>query len=104
MAFGFPASVLEQIPTQADQQTLAQVIPSVLGSLGWLNYQQGPFQFSATVSAGLMSYGETIDINLGTPGMIYISSKCSFAMQMFDWGKNARNIAMFVGRLNQHLG
>ena len=104
MAFGFPASVLQQISTQANQQTLAQMAPGVLGSLGWMNYQQGPFQFSASVSAGLMSYGETVDINLATPGMIYVSSKCSFPLQMFDWGKNARNIAMFIGRLNHQLG
>jgi hypothetical protein len=46
-----------------------------------------------TVGASLRSWGERIYIEI-EGSSIRITSQCSYLLQLFDWGKNRRNIKL----------
>jgi hypothetical protein len=42
------------------------------------------------------SFGESIVVTLVAPQRVRIRSECSSSTQIFDWGKNARNVRALV--------
>ena len=43
-----------------------------------------------------LSWGENFTVSLMSPGIIEISSSCRSPLQVFDWGKNRRNVDQFL--------
>ena len=93
------ASATQQVHVNADQGQLAQLIPAALQSLGWSCYQSSPTSFNSSVSMGWLSWGENITIDFSHPSWIHVTSKCAFPLQLFDWGKNQKNIDRFLAQL-----
>jgi hypothetical protein len=59
------------------------------------------------VRLNLWSFGEKIDIVLGTlngAALIDITSTCIMPTQIADWGKNRRNVRMLFNELDSLLG
>lgn len=46
------------------------------------------------------SWTENIDVKIEENGMIRIKSECAFPLQIFDWGKNKRNVKAFLREMN----
>jgi hypothetical protein len=93
------ASATQQVQVNADQGQLAQAIPAALQSLGWSCFQTSPTSFSSSVSMGWLSWGENITIDFSQPSWVHVTSTCAFPLQLFDWGKNNKNIGQFLDQL-----
>ena len=72
MAIGFPASFSAQIDLDVDRDT-----------------------YHAKVSMSRTSWGERVEVSLANPGMLVIRSRGILPTQIFDWGKNKRNVERF---------
>ncbi len=71
------------------------------------NIHQTGNQFVAHANATMSSWSEVITINyLERDGeaIIEVESKCAVPTQIFDWGKNRRNVKRFFMILEQNLG
>jgi hypothetical protein len=63
--------------------------------LGWIPNQVDAGRWTATTRANLWSWGERVKIERDGPLTLRLRSECRWSAQCFDWGKNARNIALF---------
>jgi len=54
------------------------------------------------VKLNFSSWGEDITVQLGPDGYLEsIKSKCSFPLQLFDWGKNRENVDSLTQELKR---
>ncbi|RJP33108.1 MAG: hypothetical protein C4536_05170 [Actinobacteria bacterium] len=103
MAVGFPAKYEEVRPYNLHFNYLSNAAVNALNSLGWKYYALTPYQFSAEGKMSLLSWGETMAINIFQDGTVQMLSKCSFPLQWFDWGKNKKNVVRFFAWLDYFL-
>lgn len=99
MAFGFPARHTEQIQLEVDRQIAREAICGVLDQLGWRYENPYPDSFTARVPFSGSSWGETLKLSFLADGELEIRSECTRSLvlfQMFDWGKNKRNVETFL--------
>jgi|TARA_B100000959_G_C14754013_1_gene530433 hypothetical protein len=103
MSFGFPASDTQQYNLGCPSDLLYQAVPMALNQLGWKWHNTTSSIFTASASFNLASYGEDITIDITHSPVVTVSSKCTFPLQCFDWGKNAKNVSAFFSSLNSQL-
>jgi len=103
MAFGFPASDMRQLKMNCPPELINQAVPMALNQLGWKWHNTGPAIFKASASFNLASYGEDITVDITQSPVVTVSSRCIFPLQLFDWGKNAKNVANFCSSLGAQL-
>lgn len=101
MAFGFPASyqiVVTDIPAGTD---IARSVGSALSRIGWNpTMDKNVYRAKTTLSMG--SWGERVTVEVLPNKSIKVSSRCSFPLQCFDFGKNKRNVDKFMLELPRH--
>lgn len=54
---------------------------------------------TARTNLNFWSWTEMVTIKVQTSGLVTVNSKCSFPLQIFDWGKNSRNVKLFFKNL-----
>jgi hypothetical protein len=94
MAFGFPAKYSERIELNISRQAAREAIEYSLGLLGWSFSRLDADNFLVRYQITPFSWGERVAISLSEPGILYVESKC-LPFQVFDWGKNKRNVTDF---------
>jgi hypothetical protein len=99
MAFGFPASYTNTVDLTGSRQDAREAVRAVLDLLGWPYVEQHADRFVATVPMSGSSWGETVTITLESPAVARVNSACRF-LQLFDWGKNKRNVDVFIERFS----
>lgn len=106
MAFGFPAQYSQRIEITASRHTARESIEYSLSRLGWPFKMSDLDNYQVELGMSGLSWGEKIAISLSSSGVLQIESKC-VGIQLFDWGKNKRNVTQFLGyfaaRLNRNL-
>jgi hypothetical protein len=66
----------------------------------------GETMIRATASLSFWSFGETIEVHIGSFGtstIVDASSTCVLPTQILDWGKNRKNVRRLFDQLLQHL-
>ncbi len=99
MAFGFPASYTATIDLNESRQNARETVRSIFELLGWKYTEHHADHFTAKVPVSGASWGETLTVTLEPPRILKVHSACSF-LQIFDWGKNKRNVEAFVDRFS----
>ena len=99
MAFGFPARFSERRTFLLPQEELAAVVQSALEGLGWSYRRLSDEEFRASVPFGGGTWGEDFKIRILPGGVVEAESKCVTVRlpQLFDFGKNRRNVETFFG-------
>ena len=49
------------------------------------------------------SFGERVTIRLGDGGELFVESVCRSPWQVFDWGKNERNVCLIYEWMEEYL-
>ena len=101
MAAGFPAKFEEVRRYDMHYNYLSQSAVNALTALGWNYFALSPYQFSIETKLNLASWGEKIDIYIYQDGTVQVRSRCTF--QVFDWGKNKKNVTQFFAWLDYYL-
>jgi hypothetical protein len=57
-------------------------------------------KLTLSTSANLYSWGEEIEISFISENVVNISSSCKLVTQIFDWGKNKRNVKKLIEIIN----
>lgn len=96
MAFGFPASFSGRVELNVFRQTAREAVGYVLDLLDWHFEMIDNDTFHAKIPASGSSWGERLTVSLAEPGVLEIQSLCWPLPQIFDWGKNKRNVTQFV--------
>ena len=100
MAFGFPsASYSTEVDLGVDRQAAREAIHATLQLIGWRYEHPHPDIFLAKISMSGLSWGEKLTVRFSESGSLEVESKCSPMPQLFDWGKNQKNVAMFLTTL-----
>lgn len=100
MSFGFPAHFTETRCFPIQRHEFVQIVSEILESLEWDFTEISVEEFYATNEINALSWGEKININLLQNGMISVKSKCVYPLQLFDWGKNKRNVQIIFAKIN----
>jgi rhomboid protease GluP len=96
MAFGFPASYETEIEVTGSGQVVRDSIVRSLELLCWeFSVDESRSFFVARVPGGFASWGESLVVSLVDEPVIRITSTCRL-WQMFDWGKNRKNVDRFI--------
>jgi hypothetical protein len=97
MAFGFPARFSARRTYQFPQDELAAAVKSALENLGWSYQVLSDVEFLASVPFGGGTWGEDFKVKILPGGVVEAESKCITvrAPQVFDFGKNRKNIETF---------
>jgi hypothetical protein len=95
MALGFPAQYIEQIEIEVDRDVARQAIVETLESLGWIYESPNRDSFLAKTDVNILSWGEKVSVEFTENAALRIRSVCSM-LQIFDWGKNKKNVDSFV--------
>jgi hypothetical protein len=103
MAVGIPARAEESRRYDIHYDNLSQAVANALAASGWKYYVHTPYQFGAETKLNFWSWGETMSFLIYQDGTVSAQSKCSFPVQLFDWGKNKRNLGRFFQLLDWSL-
>lgn len=103
MAFGFPAYHTESYSPGESGSDLRDAVKEVLTAISWAVKQESSDTIVASSSVNIWSWGEEIIIRFLANNSLSVTSKCAFALQCFDWGKNKRNINRFMTELGKHV-
>lgn len=103
MYFGFPASSTRTQPFEGDPINLRQMVCEAFAKAGWRHEPEGEWTFVARIPMGIWSYGESLTVSIHRDGMLEARSVCVWPMQIFDWGKNERNIDRLFQNLTNSL-
>ena len=106
MAFGFPARTTSSRTYQLQQDELAAVVKSALEDLGWSYNVLAGGEFLASVPFSGWTWGEDFKVRILPGGVIEADSKClssGFRLQLFDFGKNRKNVETFFAHVEQMI-
>ena len=96
MSIGFPASYTEQIEQSGSRDDAREAASYAFDALGWKYEQSDRDIYKAELEVSGSSWGETVTVSFFEPGVVIVENKCSFPFQIFDWGKNRRNVRTFI--------
>jgi hypothetical protein len=96
MAIGLPARFSDTVALSVPRETARIAAEYALEALGWPFEHVDRDNFVATVWPSMSSWGERVEISLGSPAVLEIRSYGLNPFQIFDWGKNARNVRAFI--------
>ena len=94
MSIGFPAYHIQRLNLR--NTNLRESVSAGLGQTGWTVLETTKHSIRAKIGINLWTFGETIQITFIDDETIEIHSKCRWPTQMFDWGKNKRNVNTLV--------
>ena len=96
MAFGLPAHYETEIEVTVSHSVVRDAIERTFELFCW-NYSADESRslFIARVPGGLVSWGEEFVVSLADEPVMRITSTCKL-WQMFDWGKNRKNVDRFI--------
>ena len=99
MAFGFPARFTETRTFHLQEDELVAAIKSALGNLGWSYKVLSDKEFLASLPFSGWTWGEDFKVRILPGGVVEAESKCITVRlpQVFDFGKNRRNVETFFG-------
>ena len=97
MAFGFPPGHVEEIELEVDRDVSRHAIGETFQALGWQYENPFPDSYVAKTQFSTQSWGEKITVFFTENATLKIKSVCYMPMQLFDWGKNKKNVDGFVG-------
>jgi len=104
MAFGFPARFMEKRTYPEGEEIMVAAIESALSRLNWTYSKPWDKEFQASIPISGWSWGEQLNVKLLTGSVIQAESKCAGARaQLFDFGKNKRNVRAFFDQLEQSI-
>ena len=104
MSFGFPAYYTERYSSGSGSGTALQSAShAALKSLGWKLLAEQDAQITASTSMSLWSWGERVQLCFSTERSVSVTSRCSWPLQCFDWGKNRTNVRKFLALLEHHV-
>src|ERR1044071_2455425 len=97
MAFGFPARYGESRTYGLRAEESSAVVKSALLNLGWTYETLSDDEFLASVPFGGGTGGGGFRVRILPGGVVEAESKCVtvLAPQVFDFGKNRRNVRAF---------
>jgi len=72
-------------------------------NLRWLGESSGKDVLTVRVPINDCSWGERIEIQFIGPSTLRVSSKCVLPFQLYDWGKNRRNVLAIVSAMDAEL-
>ena len=99
MYFGFPASSSRTERFEADSTIMRQLVSEAFARAGWRYEVESQWTLIAKIPMGIWSYGERLTVSIHQDGRLEMKSKCVVPIQIFDWGKNERNIDKFFRNL-----
>jgi len=100
MSIGFPPKYEKTVEMHLDRAVLREAIAGVLDTLGWSFRSDTADEFVARAPMSGFSWGERVTIHLSYNGAVTVRSKCEGVMfQIFDWGRNKRNVDSFFDLL-----
>ena len=94
MAIGFPAYHIQRLNLR--DTNLRVSVSAALEQTGWTVLETTKHSIRAKIGINLLTFGETIRITFIDDKTIEIHSKCRLPTQIFDWGKNKRNVNTLV--------
>mgnify|MGYP001219223479 FL=1 len=94
MAIGFPAYHIQRLNLR--DTNLRVSVSAALEQTGWTVLETTKHSIRAKIGINLWTFGETIQITFIDDKTIEIHSKCRLPTQIFDWGKNKRNVNTLV--------
>jgi hypothetical protein len=92
MYFGFPASSSRTVQLEGDTTIIRQLVSDAFTKSGWRYEEESEGTFIGKIPMGIWSYGERLTVSIHRDGTLEVRSVCVWPMQIFDWGKNERNI------------
>ena len=96
MAFGLPASYETEIEVTASHSVVRDAIERTFELFCWNHsVNESRSVVVARVPGGLVSWGEEFVVSLVDEPVMRITSTCRL-WQMFDWGKNRKNVDRFT--------
>jgi rhomboid protease GluP len=100
MAIGFSPKYIENIPlnNQSPEQLLVLAIEAAK-QLGWDLGQKNETGFTAFTKFSMSSWSEEITLKVNNEAL-NIKSECT-GNQIADWGKNKRNVALFIAKVEE---
>lgn len=63
--------------------------------------KQSSDSLEVSVSANFLSWGELVTVSFITDEVINIKSQCKLPTQVFDWGKNRKNVNKIADFIDQ---
>ena len=99
MYFGFPASSNRTERFEGDPIIMRQLVSEAFDKAGWRYKAEDEWTFIANIPMGIWSYGERLTVSIYQDGTLEVRSACVWPMQIFDWGKNERNIDKLIQNL-----
>ena len=100
MSFGFPAYYIAKYQQKVDRDIKQIIIIESLDELYWKISSKTHNKIIAKSDINFWSWGEVIQIDI-RESYITLTSKCSFPLQCFDWGKNKENISKLVKKIKE---
>jgi hypothetical protein len=105
VAFGFPARFTESRTFPLAEEELLVLAKAALADLRWSYEVQWGKQLRALPPRSSWTWGEELTIKLLPGGVIHAESRCAGARpQIFDFGKNRRNVELFFARVDELRG
>jgi hypothetical protein len=97
MAFGFPyAAYVAVVDLDSDRDSIREAVVQTFRSIGWEYEVFHPNKFVARIPINGSSWGEKLTVRITDDGQIEVESRCSPFPQLFDWGKNRKNVEQFI--------
>jgi hypothetical protein len=95
MTLGLPAYYLAERELVGSRQNARSAAMHAFEVLGWRHEMTDVNTFRVTFPPNVFSWGETLTVWMDE-GSVRIKSICNFPTQVFDWGKNKRNVTQFL--------
>ena len=96
MAASYEAGTSYKVPLDE----LRAAVVKAAERVGWGGLADTDRGFKFTIGINFWSWGENITIALDDAGTVTVKSVCSFPLQIFDWGKNRKNVQRFFACLS----
>ena len=87
------------------RRDIEEALLVVLRDLGlrWLGDLSGKDSLTVKVPINDCSWGERIEVQFVGPRTVRIGSKCVMPFQLYDWGKNKRNVLAVVSGIETEM-
>ena len=100
MRISFPARYCSNYRIASEKTGAIKAIKTVFENLNWNYSPISDCKFIVSIPFNFWSFGEKIEVELSGEDVI-ICSKCISPFQCFDWGKNKRNVDLFIKELKR---
>lgn len=104
MAIGFPAYHEQRVRYDGlDDRDLTGAIARAFKRLRWDWHRSDRWSYRASTGFRLLSWGETVRVELLGEGRLLVRSAYIVPWKWFDWWHNAENVRVFLRELDDVL-